>query len=202
MKMQHDQIADRPAPASAAAKASAPPEFELRVVTVYQDPLTEQWAREMWESVEYVFSEGGARFESWSLTQLKQAFAFADALEAAAQADMLVISVRGAGALPLILHGWIDAWLPERSGRPGALVALIGLPSQPEPQSDHTYQYLEAVARQAGLDFLPRERRLPNEPPVVRVPMGRQQDINFAMPLPGPAPAQGTRRSLHWKLTE
>jgi hypothetical protein len=74
---------------------------------------------------------------------------------------VLLISIRETGALPLFLHLWIDAWARRRAGRKGALVALIGMPAQPDIQSDQAYRYLEGVARRAGLDFLPQERKLP-----------------------------------------
>jgi hypothetical protein len=87
---------------------------------------------------------------------------FADAVQAAAEADVLVISVRDAGDWPASLYVWIDSWLPKRAGRGGALVALIGVPGRPDSQSGRAHQYLATVAREAGLDFLPRERKLPS----------------------------------------
>ena len=101
--------------------------------------------------------------ESWKVSDLARAFTFADAVQAAAEADVLVISIRDAGELPLLLHVWVDAWMPRRAGRPGALVALIGVPAKPDALSGRAHEYLDSIARQAGLDFLPRERRLPEE---------------------------------------
>jgi hypothetical protein len=89
-----------------------------------------------------------------------------DAVQAAAKADVLVVSIRDAGELPVDLYVWIDAWMPRRTRRPGAMVALIGVPPQPDPQSGRAHKYLEAVSRRVGLDFLPRERKLPEESPV------------------------------------
>jgi hypothetical protein len=149
-------------PTAGASDQSEPP---LRVVTLYQDPLTRYWATELWDRVGQLVDGGDIRRKSWKIADLSQADVFADAVQVAAEADVLVISVRETGALPLFLHVWIDAWMPRRAGRVGALVALIGVPAQPDTPSDRAYQYLEAVARQAGLDFLPRERKLPAEPP-------------------------------------
>jgi hypothetical protein len=47
--------------------------------------------------------------------------------------------------------------------RPGALVALIGVPAWPDAQAGHAHQHLKAIARRAGLDYLPRETKLPEE---------------------------------------
>ena len=98
------------------------------------------------------------------LGELTQAAAFAQAVQAAAEADVLVISIRDGGELPLFLYVWIHAWLPRRAGRPGTLVALIGVRALPEVQIGHTRPYLEAVARCGGLDFFPQESRLPEAP--------------------------------------
>ena len=76
---------------------------------------------------------------------------------------MLVVSVRDAGGMPADLGLWIEAWMPRRAGRAGALVALIGVAPPPDVQSGHARAYLENAARRAGLDFLPRERKLPQD---------------------------------------
>ena len=106
---------------------------------------------------------GGICSQSWNLGDLSSAFVFADAVRAAAEADVLVISVRDAGDLPRLLHAWIDCWLTQGAGRAGTLVALIGVPTKQEALSGRAREYLETVARQAGLDFLPQERRLAEE---------------------------------------
>jgi hypothetical protein len=135
----------------------------LNVVLVYQDPLTRHWAADLWGRVGQLIHSGAIRRESFRLGELTRAFVFADAVHAAAEADVLVISVRDAGELPLLLHVWIDSWMPRRGGRAGALVALIGVPAKPDALSGRAHSYLESIAREAGLDFLPRERRLPEE---------------------------------------
>jgi hypothetical protein len=150
----------RPARAAGAAEAD---EFALKVAVVYQDPVTRHWANELWGRVGDLMGTVSTHRESWDLQQLRDPVTFTRAAELAAEADVVVVSVRGAGELPLVLLNWIEAWVPRRAGRIGALVALIGLPPHPDAQAQNTRQYFEAVARQGGLDFLPRERRLPEE---------------------------------------
>lgn len=147
-------------PADAAASTPSKTEQALKVVVIYQDPLTRRWAADLWERVVKLIDVGGICNQSWNLGDLSCAFVFADAVRAAAEADVLVISVRDAGDLPLLLRAWIGGWMPRRAGRAGALVALIGVPTGPDPLSGRAWEYLGAVARQASLDFLPRERRL------------------------------------------
>ena len=78
-----------------------------------------------------------------------------DAVRAALVADLIVVSVHAADELPLGLYVWIDAWLPRRASREGALTALIGADEPQYPQSSRTRDYLQAVARKAQLDFIP-----------------------------------------------
>jgi hypothetical protein len=136
----------------------------LNVVVVYQDSLTRHWATALWDRLGQLIDTGGICRKSWKLSGLTNAGAFARAVQAAVLADVLVISVRDAGELPMLLHVWADAWLPQRAGRAGALVALIGVPSTPDVLAGRAHEYLEDIARRAGLDFLPRERMLPQEP--------------------------------------
>ena len=78
-----------------------------------------------------------------------------DAVRAALVADLIVVLVHAADELPLGLYVWIDAWLPRRTSREGALTALIGADEPQDPQSSRTHEYLQAVARKAQLDFIP-----------------------------------------------
>ncbi len=139
-------------------------EKALNVVVIYQDQLTRHWAMNLWDRVGQLIDQGGVGCKWWRVGDLTQAGAFAEAAQAAVLADVLVVSVRDGREMPLLLHVWADAWLPRRDGRTGALVAVIGLTATPDVLSGRAHEYLEGVARQAGLDFLPRERILPQEP--------------------------------------
>jgi hypothetical protein len=140
-------------------------ETALNVTVVYEDPLTRYWVDELWGRVGRLIGGGEVRRKAWRIGDLVQQAVFGDAARAAAKADVLVIAVRDTKEVPLILYVWIDAWLPRRAGLPGALVALIGVPAQPDAQGGCTLRLLEAVARKAGLDYLPRECKLPDPLP-------------------------------------
>ena len=155
---------NRIVPIDQESRAQEESEPALKVVTVYQDPLTRHWAMELFDRLGRLIDSDGICRKFWSLNDLAQADDFADAVEAAAEAHVLVISVRDAGQLPRCFHDWIDAWLPNRTGPVGgALVALIGVPLRPNSQSGRAYACLESVAKRAGLDFLPTERKLPQK---------------------------------------
>jgi len=190
--MQEASTLERTAGLTRAAETEEPDELALKVAVVYQDPITRHWANELWDRVGQLMGSVDAHRKSWEISGLTESRTFARAVEAAARADVVVISVRGAGELPLILRGWIDFWVAKRAGRTGALVALIGLPSQTDAQSHHTLQYFEAVARQAGMDFLPHERKLP------------EKSCTPGLSMQGVSPGAGQRAGgpVHWALNE
>jgi hypothetical protein len=157
----------------------------LNVATVYQDPLTRHWAAELWDRVGHLVGQGGICQQSWKIGSLTDAQVFAGAVQAAAEADVLVASVRDAGELPIDLYVWIDAWMPRRTARAGALVALIGVSPQPDAKCGHAHEYLEAVARRVGLDFLPRERKLPEQSAVLSTLGGMAPAASLTMPWLG-----------------
>jgi len=161
MSMQRTCIPNWSALATRAAMPPTESRPALNVATVYQDPLTRHWAAELWDRVGQLIGLEDVRRQSWKISDLTIPEVFTEGVQAAIEADVLVVSVRDAGEWPMSLHLWIDAWLPRRAGRAGALVALIGVPGQPDEQSGHAHKYLETVARQGGLDFLPQERKLP-----------------------------------------
>jgi hypothetical protein len=72
-----------------------------------------------------------------------------------------MVSVRATDALPLVLHEWIEAWLPLRLQLPGALVALIGVAEKPGAGFSRIGHYLRDVARRGQMDFLSHEHELP-----------------------------------------
>ena len=169
---------------------------------VYQDALTQQWATELWERVGHLVETERIDCQSWSISHLIELRAFAGAVQAAAAAEVVVVAVRSAGDLPLMLRAWIDAWMAERAGRAGALVAVIGLPAQPDAQSNRAYQHLEVVARQAGLDFLPQERKLPEETLALPTRGGITSAAGLTLPWPGGGLSADAGAQLHWRLTE
>ena len=164
MKAQSAIIFERTAASKRAGKRANGSEPALKCVTVWQDSLTRHWAAELWDQAGQLIGHGSVCLKLWDLNELRKTPVFPQAVRAAAGADVLVISIRDAGELPLFLRVWIDAWIPRRARRHGTLVALIGVPAERGAQSGSAYQYLKEVARRAGLDFLSRERRLPEQP--------------------------------------
>ena len=106
---------------------------------------------------------GGERVQNtwYNANSLSDPGILLDAVRAAVAADVIVISVYAADELPLDLYVWIEAWLPRRLSRRGALAALVGVAEPLDSPSVRTLEYLQAVARKAQLDFIPQQRKRP-----------------------------------------
>ena len=136
-------------------------EYALNIVGVYQEPLTQSWGVPVHRLATQVAGEDRIRNTWFDVHSLNNIGVLLDAVRAALVADVIAISVYAADELPLGLYVWIDAWLPRRTSREGALTALIGADEPQNPQSFHTREYLQAVARKAQLDFIPQQRERP-----------------------------------------
>ena len=200
--MQRSSAVHRIVPSTEAATAPSEADLALKVVTVYQDSLTQHWATELWNRVGQLIGNRGVCHRFWKIGELTDLRFFTEAVQAAAEADVLVVSIRDIGDLPLNLHVWVNAWMPRRAGHAGALVALIGVPSQPDVQSGYAHAYLDTIARQAGLDFLPRERRLPEAPFALSGLVKSGQTANTIVPLPGGTFSHSPGLQLHRRLNE
>jgi hypothetical protein len=200
--MRGTPVLSRMVPSAQVAVVSKDAELALSVATVYQDPLMRHWATELWDRVGKLIGGGGICHKSWSLSELARPEALAEAVQAAIEADVVVVSIRDTGALPPNLHIWADAWLLCRARRAGCLVALIGVPAQPDAQSGRALGLLETVARTAGLDFLPRERKLPAEASPLFALSGFTLTADLTTSGVGRLPGHNAGASLQTRLTE
>ena len=130
-------------------------EYALNIVGVYQDTVTQSWGVPMCRLATQLAGEDHIRNTWFDVDSLNDIGILMEAVRAALVADVIVISVYAAEELPLGLYVWIDAWLPRRTSREGALTALIGADEPQDLRSFCTRDYLHAVARKARLDFIP-----------------------------------------------
>lgn len=99
--------------------------------------------------------------ELWLLTELRTAQLRAIAAGEAAAADLVVISVHHAEALPNEVKGWIELWLKKRGSRPAVLLALF------DPlylgTSSSIQAYLQQVAKRGKMEFLTHSEEKPDD---------------------------------------
>ena len=99
--------------------------------------------------------------EMWLLTELRTAQLRSIAAREAASADLVIISVHHAEALPDEVKSWIDLWLKQKGSRPSVLLALF------DPlylgTSGSIQAYLREVAKRGNMEFLARSEEKPED---------------------------------------
>jgi hypothetical protein len=138
--------------------------YALNVALVYQDALTRQWAGRVRDRMAEVVGEAAIRCTEWKISDLRERRAFSEGAAVLARADVIVVSLYAAERLPAIFYLWVNLWLQQRSGLPGALVALVLSPEESNPAAtNETRRYLAAVASQDCLEFFLQECNQPGE---------------------------------------
>ena len=115
--------------------------YELNIVGVYQDPLTQSWGLPMCRLATDLVGEDLVHNTWYDVHSLSDLGILLPAVRAALVADVIVVSVYAADELPLDLYVWINAWLPRRNSREGAFTALIGAEKPQDSQSVRTLKY-------------------------------------------------------------
>jgi hypothetical protein len=97
----------------------------------------------------------------WRIEHLHNPHLSEQAADAAANANMVILSVRGDRALPPAFKAWLPRWLARKGTQKSALVVLISTAGQPTEESRRLQAYLQQVARQARMDFFAHAYPLP-----------------------------------------
>ncbi len=123
----------------------------LNFVIVFEDVATGRRAKYIYDSLA---SQLGKMFafeqQTWKFSVLNEQRLRELAARDAAAADIIILACHGDGDLPAEVKSWIDLWA-GRNGGPKALVVLFD--GQPGQAQAAIRAYLEAVARQADMDF-------------------------------------------------
>ena len=159
--MKTVEILERPTEPSELAIAPDESEYALNIVGVYQDVASRNWAMQVCQRATQSAGEEQVRNLWYNANSLSDAGVLLDANRAALVADVIVISLYASDELPLGLYVWVQAWLPRRLSRKGALAALVGVADPWDSPSIRTFEYLRAVARKGQLDFISQERKRP-----------------------------------------
>jgi hypothetical protein len=93
--------------------------------------------------------------DMWKFGTLRCASISNLATEDACNADVIIVSAHGLDDLPEELKEWFHQWVAVRSNHPGALVLLEDRAPSYVHLPDPLQGYLEEVARQANMVFIP-----------------------------------------------
>ena len=132
----------------------------LNITVVYHNAQTHAWAMEVYDRLVRLADNESVRATWWKISDLSEPGVLAGAVSTAMRADAIVVAVDAAEGLPFPFNVWVDTWLPHRMQTAGCLIGLIGSSEPPNGHLSRARDYLRAVARAGGLEFLLQERRL------------------------------------------
>ncbi len=150
-----------PAPALVSAAPAVKGAGGVTVACVYQGEAVREWAQEACMRVAASAGATVLRVREWKLGELSEPQVLAAAVVEAAKADVVVVGMEACRQLPDDLFAWVVAWLPRRPRDTGALVAVVCQPKEGGGRSRRAQEYLRAVARARGMEFILEERKLP-----------------------------------------
>ena len=75
------------------------------------------------------------------------------AAEQAAVADVIFVATQEREKMPHVLEEWVGLWLPQKTGHPCALVALLGDDGKTSDSPGGIQSYLQEMAQTGNLDF-------------------------------------------------
>ena len=148
----------------------------LKLCVLYHDEQLRHWAQDVHTLARKLVGKTSLTATWWNIQLLNEPAVLAGAVSTAMHSDVIVLAIRAEAELPLAFYYWADAWLPHRYGEPGALLALLAVPEQPQAKAERTREYLRTISHRGGLDFLYDERRLPAANGVTFRPDPRMKD--------------------------
>ena len=120
-----------------------------KLVTIYND-LIEQFAPDC------VFNASW-----WKFDRLRQPELFSAATRATQEADIVIVAAHANEDLPEVVKTWIDMAFWKRAGQDRLLIGLLGQATASQPGDSLPDRYLQAAAREAGMEYLLHWSTLP-----------------------------------------
>jgi len=138
------------------------PKYPFDLVVAYEDATTRNRAMQLYDHLaQQLLDDYDFQCSWWKLDHLSNPGICEQAADAAAEANMVIVSVRGDHGLPTVFNRWLEGWLSRRGDQKSALVVLLGDKGQPGDQSRRLQSQLQQVARQARMDFFAHAYDLP-----------------------------------------
>ncbi len=170
--MKQTSVLERDGAVNVLTISPTPATQMLNITVVYHNAQTHVWAMDVYDRVVRLADKESVRATWWKISDLAEPGVLAGAVSTAMRADVIVVAVDAAEGLPFPFNVWVDTWLPHRMQTAGCLIGLVGSSEPPNGHLNRARDYLRAVARTGGFEFLLQERRLPIQtPPAVRQPM-------------------------------
>ena len=130
------------------------PKYPFDLVVSYEDTATRNHAMALYDHLaqslldDYDFQCSWFRFDHFRSAEIR-----AQACDAAAEANMIIVCLRSGETVPTLVRQWIESWLPRKDDRKSALVSLVGGVEHQQRDNCPANVYLQKVARVCKMDY-------------------------------------------------
>lgn len=130
------------------------PKYPFDLAVVYEDTATRNRAMQLYDHLaQQLLDEYDFQCSWWKLDHLDNPGLCDQAADAAAEANMVIVSLRGDQGPSTVFEQWLHGWLSRRGDQKSALVVLLGEKGERGSQTRHLQSQLQQAARQARMDF-------------------------------------------------
>jgi hypothetical protein len=142
-------------PSSAGSASPALTSSGVRVLMMYDDLAAGNRVMRVVDSLlRHCGDEVALQSDMWKFATLRCTSMAKLAAQDARQADVVIVSAHGSEELPEEVQAWFRQWAHSRAPHPAVLVALLDHAAGLLPQFDPARNYLEGIAREAGMEFV------------------------------------------------
>ena len=138
------------------------PKFPFDLVVAYEDTETRNRALHLYDHLaQQLMDDYDFQCSWWKFDHLANPILQQEAADSAADANMVILSIRAQQELPPVQKAWMEDWIARRQHRKAALVVMIADTTQPEHDAAPALAYLRNAARIGGMDFFLHGFELP-----------------------------------------
>ena len=127
---------------------------QLKAVAIYEDGSTGRRAKRFYDKL-ILELDGQCDFslQLWSFQVLAIPELRKLAIESAAQADFVILSLHGKAGLPVDIREWIETWSKLIIGKDLALITLVEKSTTRDGTNASALPYLKRLAKRTKVDF-------------------------------------------------
>ncbi len=134
----------------------------LNIVVLFADTvLARRLARIYNDVIEQFAPDCVFNASWWNFDGLHHPEIFSAATRATKEADIVIVAAHAGEDLPDVVKNWIDMAFWKRAGQERLLIGLLALATASQPVDSVANRYLQAAAREAGMEYLLHWSALP-----------------------------------------
>jgi hypothetical protein len=127
---------------------------KFNVVVIYEDGPAGRRAKHFYDKLVHELEDECAfSLQLWSFQVLAIPELRESAIQSAAQADFVILSLHGKAGLPVDIREWIETWSKLIIGKGSALIALVDKSTTRGGTNASALNYLKGVAKRTEVDF-------------------------------------------------